>query len=69
MRLPHGAQYILSNGVHRLRLRVQTRAGRVVCQREVAFRVNHVGQLAEVTSRSFNDASKTKRIWADLVDS
>jgi Phytanoyl-CoA dioxygenase (PhyH) len=61
--------FCLTNGVHRLRLRVKTRSGRVVRQRKVSFRVNHVGRLAEVTTGLLKNARMTKRIWLDLVDS
>jgi Phytanoyl-CoA dioxygenase (PhyH) len=61
--------FCLANGVHQLRLRVKTRSGRVVRQRNVSFRVNHAGRLAEVTTRLITNATMSKRIWLDLVDS
>ena len=61
--------FSFTNGTHRLRLRVKTRSGRMVCEREVAFRVNHVGRLAEITSGMLKNAETTKRIWVDTVDS
>ena len=61
--------FLLSNGVHRIRLRVKTRSGQVAAAGEVAFRVNHVGRLAETTTRLIKSASNPERIWVDLIDS
>jgi len=61
--------YSLGNGVHRLRLRVETPSGRIAATREVTFRVNNVGRLAETTSRLLKGYPKAKRIWSDVVDS
>ena len=61
--------FCLTNGIHRVRLRVKTRSGIVVSRRTVAFQVNNVGRLAEVTSGMLKNAANTKRIWVDTVDS
>ena len=61
--------FLLSNGVHRVRLRLKTRSRQVAAVSEVAFRVNHVGQLAETTTRLIKSASNPKRIWVNLIDS
>jgi hypothetical protein len=61
--------FLLGNGVHRLRLRVETTSGRVAATREVRFRVNNVGRLAEATARLLNAYPKSKRIWSDVIDS
>jgi Phytanoyl-CoA dioxygenase (PhyH) len=60
--------FLLSNGVHRARLRVKTRSGRVAATSEVTFRVNNVGRLAEFTSRLMRESPRAKRILADLID-
>jgi hypothetical protein len=61
--------FLMSNGDHRLRLRVKTTAGQVAAAREVRFRVNHVGKLAETTARLVKSVPKAERIRADLIDS
>ena len=61
--------FLLSNGKHLLRLRVKTRSGQVVASEEVTFRVNNSGRLAETTTRLIKDCDRSKRIWADLIDS
>ncbi len=61
--------FLLGNGVHRLRLRVRTESGRVAATNEVRFRVNHVGPLAEATSRLLKGYPKAKRIWSGPIDS
>ncbi len=61
--------FLLSNGAHRLRLRLKTRSGEATAASEVAFRVNNVGRLAQITSRLLTTAAQSKRIWVDLIDS
>ncbi|MGO9467315.1 MAG: phytanoyl-CoA dioxygenase family protein [Isosphaeraceae bacterium] len=61
--------FFLSNGAHRLRLRVKTLKGRVVLEREVSIRVDNVGRLAETTAALLGGHPKAKRIWSDLIDS
>jgi len=61
--------FFLSNGDHRIRLRVKTLTGRVVLEREVRIRVDNVGRLAETTARLLRSHPKAKRIWTGLIDS
>jgi hypothetical protein len=61
--------FLVGNGVHRLRLRLKTRAGRVSATKEVTFRVNHAGPLAEKTARLLRAHPKAKRIWSGAIDS
>jgi len=61
--------FLLDNGVHRLRMRVETASGRIAATREVTFQVNNVGRLAETTARLLKGYPKAKRIWSDLIDS
>lgn len=48
--------FLLSNGKHLLRLRVKTRSGQVAASKEVPFRVNNSGPLAETTTHSSKTA-------------
>jgi Phytanoyl-CoA dioxygenase (PhyH) len=61
--------FLLSNGAHRLRLRLLTRSGETKAATEVAFRVNNVGQLAQTTARFLKGEAQSTRIWVDLIDS
>lgn len=60
--------FLLSNGQHRLRLRVKTRSGEVAASVEVPFRVNNSGRLAETTTRLMKECSRSRRVWVDLID-
>jgi hypothetical protein len=61
--------FLLSNGDHRLRLRVKTPTGRVAQAREVHFRIENVGRLAQTTANLLKRHPGAKRIWTDLIDS
>ena len=48
---------------------MKTRSGQVAASKELSFRVNNSGRLAETTTSLMKDFPGSKRIWVDLIDS
>jgi hypothetical protein len=60
--------FLLSNGVHRLGLRVKTGSGRIAAARTVNFRVNRTGRVAEAAAGLIKRYPKSKKIWQAPID-